>query len=147
MDQEKTSQAMVTAPEAAAPLSTWQQVRRVLVFQLKLIADAGRDFILSPLSFIALLLDLLRGDGKTRYFDELLSHGRKSDEIINLFDAHKPKDSKDLDQFFDKVEHTLVSEYQESELSTTAKKHFEQTLTSIKKLKADLKNRADKPSI
>ncbi len=61
-------------------------IGRLLLFQLKLFADAGRDFLLSPISTLALLLDLLLGlDGKDSYYERLMAFGVRSDHFINLF--------------------------------------------------------------
>ncbi len=61
-------------------------IGRLLLFQLKLLADAGRDFLLSPISTFALLLDLILGlDGEDSYFERLMAFGVRSDEFINLF--------------------------------------------------------------
>ena len=61
-------------------------IGRLLLFQLKLFADAGRDFLLSPISTLALLVDLVLGlDGEDSYFERLLAFGVRSDHFINLF--------------------------------------------------------------
>lgn len=61
-------------------------IGRLLLFQLKLFADAARDFLLSPISTLALLLDLVLGlDGEDSYFERLMAFGVRSDHFINLF--------------------------------------------------------------
>ncbi|MEM8497429.1 MAG: hypothetical protein AAF542_05350 [Pseudomonadota bacterium] len=61
-------------------------IGRLLLFQLKLFADAGRDFLLSPISTLALLVDLLLGlDGEDSCYERLMAFGVKSDHFINLF--------------------------------------------------------------
>ncbi|MFK7732582.1 MAG: hypothetical protein AB8B48_13265 [Pseudomonadales bacterium] len=61
-------------------------IGRLLLFQLKLFADAGRDFLLSPISTVALLLDLVLGlDGEDSYYERLMAFGVRSDHFINLF--------------------------------------------------------------
>jgi hypothetical protein len=65
-------------------------LRHLLLFQLKLAADALRDFVLSPLSIAAFVLDVLR---KPRIEDSLYLRlmllGRRSDRMINLFDEYR----------------------------------------------------------
>ncbi len=63
-------------------------LKRLIIFQFKLAADALRDFLLSPISILMFILDMiLRPDGAS-YFDRLMSVGRKSDHLINLFEEH-----------------------------------------------------------
>jgi hypothetical protein len=70
-------------PEGAAPL-----LRDVLVFQFKLLIDALRDLVLSPLTISAGLLDLLLLRRQSpRYFFALLRLGRRTEEWIDLWAA------------------------------------------------------------
>jgi hypothetical protein len=65
-------------------------LRRVLIFQLKLGADALRDLVMSPVSIVMFLLDVvLRPSPEQSYYEQLMKFGRKSDRWINLFDEHK----------------------------------------------------------
>ena len=66
--------------------------RRLLVFQFKLLLDGLRDVILSPASVIAVLMGVFgtgRPDGP---FRALLRFGRRTDDWIDLFDAHSAAD-------------------------------------------------------
>jgi len=61
---------------------------RLIIFQFKLAADALRDFLLSPISILMFILDMiLRPEGES-YYNRLMSLGRKSDHLINLFEEH-----------------------------------------------------------
>lgn len=67
----------------------WRQLRRLLVFQLKLYIDAFRDILLSPLSAIAVLLDVLQNnDEQESHFSRVLRWGRRTERAINLFEQH-----------------------------------------------------------
>jgi hypothetical protein len=62
--------------------------RDILVLQLKLVIEAARDLLLSPLSLAAALLDvMLSKRQEPRYFRAVLDFGRRSDEWIDLWAA------------------------------------------------------------
>lgn len=69
-------------------------LRDVIVFQLKLLVDGLRDLLLSPVSIIAALIDLLvPGDDGGRRFYGVVHFGRRTERWINLFgmaDKHDP---------------------------------------------------------
>ncbi|GAB5500646.1 MAG: hypothetical protein PsegKO_29570 [Pseudohongiellaceae bacterium] len=70
----------------------WPQLKRLLVFQLKLYVDAFRDFFLSLLSLLAFLLDVIqRNHGPDSHFENVLSLGRRTEQAINLFNQHDPE--------------------------------------------------------
>ncbi len=61
-------------------------ILEVLLFQLKLAAEAVRDLFLSPASIIALLIGLVAGGEKPEtYFRRVQRFGRRSDLWINVF--------------------------------------------------------------
>jgi hypothetical protein len=65
-------------------------IRDLLIFQLKLWLDGLKDVVLSPLSLIATLLDLLLGERKRgpRLY-AVLRMGERFDLWLNLFGAAK----------------------------------------------------------
>ena len=66
-------------------------VRESLLFQLKLIADGLRDFMLVPVSLVATLVGLLRsGENPEVEFNRVIEMGKKSEQWINLFGQHDP---------------------------------------------------------
>jgi hypothetical protein len=72
---------------AGKPLGAGGALRRWFWFQLKLTADALRDFVLSPVSTICILADLvLRNDEDRSLFRRLMVVGQRTDRFINLFD-------------------------------------------------------------
>jgi len=59
----------------------------LLIFQLKLAADAIRDLVMSPVSIVIFLLDLiLRPDEEESHYKQMMEFGRKTDQWINLFE-------------------------------------------------------------
>ncbi len=70
----------------AIPSGRLALLKRVLIFQLKLIADGLRDLVLAPLSLIAAVLGILRTSGPPEeYFERLLITGRRTERWIDLF--------------------------------------------------------------
>lgn len=66
----------------------WNPLITLIKFQIKLFYDAARDFILSPLSIICILLDIILGNKikKESLYYKLMLVGRDTDKWINLFD-------------------------------------------------------------
>jgi hypothetical protein len=80
-DTPKESKARVTFKQAA---------RHLIIFQLKLAADALRDLALSPLSVLVFVIDAIRKPAlEDSLYLRLMLIGRRSDQVINLFDEHK----------------------------------------------------------
>lgn len=93
-----------TPEDSKASVTTAQAFRHLLVFQVKLAADAVRDFVLSPVSVLVFILDAVR---KPRLEDslylKLMVLGRRSDKMINLFDEHKDAGHFTVDQAIEEV--------------------------------------------
>ncbi len=65
-------------------------VRRVIVFQLKLMVDGLRDVVLVPMAFLAGLVGLLRGgEDPQREFRMVIGLGLRSERWIDLFGQHE----------------------------------------------------------
>jgi hypothetical protein len=88
------------------------QLREVIVFQFKLVLDALRDLIISPLSLGAAALDFLlpSSDGR-RWFHRVLALGRRSEELIGLWHVagRDQAASDDIDAGLRKLEDWLRS--------------------------------------
>ena len=70
----------------------WPQVRRLLIFQIKLYIDAFRDLFLSALSLGAFLIDVIQHNvGPDSYFNRVLKFGRGTERAINLFNQYDPE--------------------------------------------------------
>ena len=118
-------------------ITQWEQFKRLGVFQLKLALDALRDVLLSPLSIIATAVDISEGKhGNNSYFEKLLALGRHSEKKINLFNQHsdEPEQKFTVDTVVDQIESIVKKEYQEGELSSTAKKALEKSIQALKKV-------------
>ncbi len=93
-----------------AEVTTGRALRHLLVFQVKLLADALRDLLLSPVSVLVFVLDALR---KPRLEDSLYLRlmllGRRSDRAINLFDEHKDAGHFTVDQAIEEVEAMVMA--------------------------------------
>lgn len=74
-----------------------KNIGRLLGFQLKLFADALRDFLMSPLSVMCFFLDLiLASEEGNSFYSRLMRLGRKSDRWINLFEEHAEPEVAEL---------------------------------------------------
>lgn len=62
-------------------------LRDLLLFQMKLWLDGLKDVVLSPISIIAVLLDMLRGSDRSSLFYRVLQLGEGFDQWLNLYGA------------------------------------------------------------
>lgn len=92
-------------------------IRDAFVFQIKLVIDGIRDFVLIPTAFIATIISLLKpGNEAGREFYEVVALGKDSEKRINLFGGmHGRKDdddaaAADVDQVVERVEDYLQAE-------------------------------------
>jgi hypothetical protein len=70
--------------------------RDVALFQFKLLHDAARDIVLSPLSLGAALLDVIFSKYQTpRYFYAVLRIGERSEHWIDLWSAARGAQARD----------------------------------------------------
>ena len=124
--------------------SRWELLRDVAVFQAKLALDGLRDLLLSPISLVAALLDLLTGgDRPRRYFYELMHLGRRSDAWIRLFaagDRVPPSEAVDraredvsVDAVFNRLEGQLVKKYQRGGATASAKRAVDRALDAVQR--------------
>ena len=100
-------------------------VRNSLLFQVKLLADGFRDFLLVPVSLVATLIGLLRsGEDPEREFEQVLDLGRKTEQWINLFGTHDPIDAPagagNIDQLVTKAESVLQEQVRQGDVSEQA---------------------------
>ncbi|WP_195758346.1 hypothetical protein [Kangiella sp. HZ709] len=112
----------------------WIKTRELLLFQLKLFADAARDLLLSPVAIVCYILDLSHdGPKKDSHFEKLMAFGRRTDHHINLFKHSRSykKGMMTVDDAAQVVEDTLVNELKTGQL----------TEKGINAVKEALKNR------
>ena len=92
----------------ARPSTERPLLRDVLRFQVKLLLDALRDLVLSPLSLAAAAIDGVTGrQDRNGLFYRLLRLGRRSEEWIDLWGAARDPgepQSENVDQLMGHVE-------------------------------------------
>jgi len=94
-----------TPTGSKADVTTAQAFRHLLVFQVKLLADALRDLVLSPISVLVFIIDAMRKPKlQDSLYLKLMLLGRKSDLVINLFDEHKDAGHFTVDQAIEELE-------------------------------------------
>jgi hypothetical protein len=113
-------------------------IRRSLVFQLKLLADGLRDFILLPVSLLATLVGLLRGgDDPQREYDQVQELGRRSERWIDLFGTHAEDtpsvDRRSLDGIISGLEDTMRQQAKEGSISESAQHRLEKVLEALQR--------------
>ena len=88
----------------------FHQLKRFLVFQVKLYVDALRDLVLSAMSLFAFILDVvLMHEPEDSLFDKVLGLGRRSERAINLFNQHDKEEqgAVSIDGLVDEMEERL----------------------------------------
>jgi hypothetical protein len=93
-------------------VTRWQIFRRLLVFQCKLLIDAAKDLLLSPLALAAALVDILQPSPPSRMlFPALMKLGRRAEEAISLFGRPSTNDAWTVDRIVDGVESGIRRRY------------------------------------
>ena len=91
--------------DSKAEVTSRQAFRHMLVFQIKLAADALRDLIMSPVSIAVFFADAIRKPTlEESWYLRLMLLGRKSDRLINLFDEHKDAGHYTVDEAVEELE-------------------------------------------
>ena len=94
--------------------SVGKSFRHLIVFQFKLLADAGRDLVLSPLSVMAFFIDALFRPRPSKSLTlRLMMIGRKSDRIINLFNEYSKTGIFTLDDGVSEFEKLMQKKLEE----------------------------------
>ncbi len=130
-------------PTARNASDRWVFLRDLLVFQGKLALDGLRDLVLSPVSLVVGLLDLLLGgDPPGRRFYRLLRAGRRSEGWIDLFGAAARPGATDLavrvaPQSFDgivsRLERIVLEQYQSGGMTASAKQAIDRWLDALER--------------
>ena len=113
--------------------TVYSRIRRLILFQIKLAADALRDLLLSPLAIICTLFDIVcHLDGRNSTFEWLMRLGRKSEYFINLFEQkHRFKDQRDIEKVASSLESAIKNEMQSKTLTTKTKQKFRKQSNKI----------------
>lgn len=115
-----------------------EMLRDAVIFQIKLVIDGIRDFILIPVALIATVISLLKsGDKAGSEFYDVVAFGRDTEKKINLFgaaeriDVDEDKfDTPDLDTLVDQVEGYVRREYEGGRL-TAARARLEKLMAAL----------------
>ncbi|MEM1141501.1 MAG: hypothetical protein AAF671_09135 [Pseudomonadota bacterium] len=106
--ESKDDQSLSDGEDLVEDFSFLPRLRQLMVFQLKLAADALRDFVLSPLSIAAFVIDaVLQSPAEESLYERLMGVGRRSDRVINLFDEHTKGDGFTVDKAVDTIEEAV----------------------------------------
>lgn len=118
----------------------WFQIRRLLIFQVKLYVDAVRDVLMSPLSLVACILDLLQDNrGDKALFEGLLRFGRSTEKAINLFNQHDTEleGIRGIDSLLSQFEDAVRRDYAEGGASSAAKESLDMLRARLRKARED----------
>lgn len=122
----------------------WELIRDVIVFQVKLMFDAVRDVVLSPISIVAGLIDLVAGGNPAgRNFHRVLAAGGRAEAWINLFDRVGREAKQEsvahgaptVDVFVTHVERLIVEQYERGGVTASAKDAIDRSLDAIARKK------------
>lgn len=127
--------------EISTKPARWPLIRQGVVFQFKLGLDALRDILLSPVSMVLIVVDVVMANNHQQsYFNRLMRLGKKSDYWINLFAVDSPngepennKQAADsnVDFWISKIE-TVVKEQQvDGKLTQSGKEKLQQYFGKI----------------
>jgi hypothetical protein len=115
----------------------WQAI----IFQLKLGLDALRDVLMSPISIILVITDIVMANNHQQsYFIRLMRLGKKSDHWINLFgvDLAQTKDQdvqvasdNNVDHWFRKIEEVIKEQQIDGKLSPSGKEKIQKYFRRI----------------
>ena len=136
-----------TSPTTSSPAGTessrWQFLSDVLVFQGKLIIDGLRDLLLSPISIIAAIADLLSGGQRPGdNFYSVIAFGKKTEIWINLFGCATRRDrhheaqehaEPNVDALVGKLEEAIKRQYERGGITASAKEAIDKTLDNIER--------------
>jgi hypothetical protein len=122
--------------ETPSKYEPWPLIRQGIVFQLKLGLDAVRDILMSPVSMVLVVADIVMANNHQQsYFIRLMKLGKKSDHWINLFAVDLPNGESEADEvvadsnvdyWFSKIE-TVVKEQQvDGKLTKAGKEKLQQ---------------------
>lgn len=116
----------------------WDLIRSSLLFQLKLLADGMRDFLLLPVSIGATIVGLLRGGSDPeREFEQVLDFGRQTERWINLFGTHEPFEQAgqagNLDQLVTRAEQLVREQAREGDVPEQAAAALQNALDTLQR--------------
>ena len=135
---EGQSSALVPVPGAKLEINSRATlIREALVFQLKLAIDGLKDFVLVPVVFIALGLDLAApGRQYGANLRRVFRMGHRFDRFLDLYKGGRgpgemaPEDAGGFDAHLAGVESFVLDELEKGELSSKAKQALREMLAA-----------------
>jgi hypothetical protein len=111
--------------------------RDLVFFQLKLLVDTLRDFILSPVSIAAALVDFMLSKFQPpRYFHAVLRFGERSEEWIDLWSAGRTsrhRHGANVDSLLTHVEEIVTDPKSGARRARVLKRWAERQLSGARK--------------
>lgn len=137
MDATEVTDDGGTELKRAHAHSRTRLIRRVLLLQIKLLADGLRDFVMMPLSLAAAAFGLLsqRRDPEI-YLDRLMHFGRETDRWINLFDHEDPDDPRrraPLDRVAEEFEAAILRDFENGGLSARGAAQLKELVARLRR--------------
>ena len=127
--------------ETPSKNESWLLIRQAIVFQLKLSLDALRDILMSPVSIVLLIADIvISNNHQQSYFIRLMRLGKKSDDWINLFGVdsssiklgdNKTAMDSNVDYWFTKIEEVIKKQHLHGKLSQSEKDKLKQYVAQM----------------
>jgi hypothetical protein len=127
--------------ETPSKHESWPLIRQAIVFQFKLGLDALRDILMSPVSIVLLIADIvISNNHQQSYFIRLMRLGKKSDDWINLFGVDslntKIGDNEiamgsNVDYWFTKIEEVIKEQHVHGMLSQSEKDKLKQYVAQM----------------
>lgn len=129
-------------PVGETPLAgagRWELIGDLAVFQVKLALDALRDLVLSPVTLVVGLVDLLLRGERPRLFYQTLVMARRSERWINLFgaadriapEAGGRPGEPGLDGLVARLEATLAEQARRGGVTASAKQQIDRALDAL----------------
>jgi hypothetical protein len=120
---------------------SWPLIRHAIFFQLKLGLDALRDILMSPVSIVLIITDIVMANNHQQsYFIRLMRLGKKSDHWINLFGVDltnalpkniKVAEDNNVDYWLTKIEKVLKEQQVDGKLTQSGKEKLKQYFRRI----------------
>jgi hypothetical protein len=133
-------------PPAGPPSSNaderWMFIRDVIVFEIKLILDNFRDFLLVPASLIAAGIDLVfKGSREGERFYKVLEWGRHSEAVIDVYSCieaqegtgHGMKQDYTVDAVIKRLESAIVREYEKGGTAANVKSAVDRAIDQLQR--------------
>lgn len=120
----------------------WTFIRDVIVFEIKLILDNLRDFLLVPASLIAAGIDLIfKGEREGERFYKVLEWGRHSEAVIDVYSCieakegsgHGMKQDYSVDAVIKRLEGAIVREYEKGGTAANVKSAVDRAIDQLQR--------------